>query len=456
MYYVIVDIETTGGSPKSSKVTEIAMYKSDGRQVIDEYVTLVNPEQKIPEFIVRLTGINDKMVETAPKFYEIAKKIIEFTEDAVFVAHNVAFDYGVLRYEFKNLGFDFRKAHLCTVRSARYIIPGHTSYSLGKLSRALGIQVIGRHRAGGDALATTELFHLLHAKGEKNIQKFVQEDLNPKMLHPNLDLEMLEEIPSKAGVYSFYNEANQLIYIGKSKHIRKRIDQHLRNASTKKAIEMQQEICRIEFRLTGSELIALLLESQLIKTHKPLYNRMLRKELFPYGLYTFTNEQGYEQFYIDRVSKRLEQPLTTFGSKPEAVSYLTQQVKKYNLCQKLANLYPTQSACFDYQIKQCFGACIGKEKPETYNARVRLLIEQINFDWENFYILDKGIERNERSIVMIEHGMYRGYGKIPYYALKKSPKKWNQYIEEYHEDKDTRMIISQYLRKNAEVDIVIY
>lgn len=432
------------------------MYKTNGLEVIDEFITLVNPEQKIPEFIVRLTGIHDKMVETAPKFYEIAKKIIDFTEDCIFVAHNVAFDYGVIRYEFKNLGFDFRKSHLCTVRSSRYIIPGHASYSLGKLSRALGIEISGRHRAGGDALATTELFHLLFQKSEKNLQKFVQEDLNPKILHPNLDLEILEDIPSKAGVYRFYNETNQLIYIGKSKHIRKRIDQHLRNASTKKAIEMQQEICRIDFTLTGSELIALLLESQLIKKHKPIYNRMLRKELFPYGLFTFTNESGYGQFFIDRVSKRSELPLTTFGSKAEAVSYLTQQVKKYNLCQKLANLYPTKTACFDYQIKQCFGACIEKETPETYNARMKLLIEQMNFDWENFYILDKGIGRNERSIVMIEQGMYRGYGKIPYYALKKPPKKWNEYIEEYHEDKDTRMIISQYLRKNPEVDIITY
>jgi len=140
VHYVVVDIETTGGSPKSSKITEIALYKTDGAQILDEYITLINPEIPIPEFIVRLTGINDKMVETAPKFYEVAKKIIEFTQDCIFVAHNVAFDYGMIRGEFRSLGYDFRLPHLCTVRASRYMLPGHDSYSLGKLARALGIE----------------------------------------------------------------------------------------------------------------------------------------------------------------------------------------------------------------------------------------------------------------------------------------------------------------------------
>jgi len=137
MNYVIVDIETTGGSPKASKITEIAIYKHDGNSVIDSFSSLVNPEMQIPEFIVRLTGISNSMVEDAPKFYEIAKQIIEFTEDCIFVAHNVGFDYGIIRHEFKTLGYDFRRPHLCTVRASRYVIPGMESYSLGKLSRSL-------------------------------------------------------------------------------------------------------------------------------------------------------------------------------------------------------------------------------------------------------------------------------------------------------------------------------
>jgi DNA polymerase III subunit epsilon len=452
--FVIVDIETTGGSPKNSKITEIAMYKTDGVSILDEFITLLNPEIPIPEFIVRLTGISDKMVENSPKFYEIAKKIIEFSQDCIFVAHNVSFDYNVIRQEFKSLGFDYRLPHLCTVRASKYILPGYDSYSLGKLARSLNIKIEGRHRAGGDALATTHIFHLLVQKGEKNLEKFIQQDINPKILHPNLDLDMLEEIPNKTGVYKFFNDANQLIYIGKSKHIKKRIDQHLKNNSTKKGIEMQGEIHRIEFELTGSELIALLLESQLIKIHKPIYNRRLRKELFPYGLFSFTNEFSYIQFYIERNSKKTELPLATFSSKNEANLFLTENCKKFTLCQKYCNLYTTKSSCFSYQVKQCFGACIGKEKAETYNARVNLFLDKLNFEHDNFYILENGVQRNEKTIILIEHGVYRGYGRIPYFALKGNKNTWGKYIEFHSENKDSKMIIRNYLNQNPHVDIV--
>ena len=192
MHYAIVDIETTGGSPKASKITEIAIYKHDGTDIIDNYQALINPEVPIPAFIVQLTGINDKMVENAPKFYEVAKEITEFTKDCVFVAHNVGFDYGILRLEFKSLGYDYRRPHLCTVRSSRVVIPGHESYSLGKLTRALGIELVGRHRAGGDAFATAKLFSLLMEADAAEMQTLIQEELNPKRLHPNLDLEHLE------------------------------------------------------------------------------------------------------------------------------------------------------------------------------------------------------------------------------------------------------------------------
>lgn len=177
MIFAITDIETTGGSLKTTKITEIAIVLHDGTRIIDEYSTLINPECSIPPFISRLTGIDDDMVSDAPTFYEVAKKIVEFTEDTIFVAHNVNFDYKVLRHEFKSLGYDFIKPHLCTVRSARYILPNHTSYSLGKLSNDLGIKIVGRHRAKGDAIATAELFTLLHKTSEENLLKFIQKEI---------------------------------------------------------------------------------------------------------------------------------------------------------------------------------------------------------------------------------------------------------------------------------------
>lgn len=451
MHYAIVDIETTGGSTKASKITEIAIYKHDGERVIDSFVQLVNPEMPIPEFISKLTGISDAMVENAPRFFEIAKYIIEFTEDCVFVAHNVGFDYGVLRHEFKLLGYDYRRPHLCTVRASRFVIPGHDSYSLGKLARALGIQVNGRHRAGGDALATAELFTILINKDKKGLQTFIQEDVNPKILHPNLDLDALEEIPNKAGVYKFYNEVNQLIYIGKSKHMRKRIDQHLRNNKTVKGATMMQEIARIEFELTGSELIALLYESELIKTHKPIYNRALRRNNFSYGLFIYENEAGYKQLFADKLSKSSGLPLTTFTTKREASEYLYQLADRHQLCQKLCGLEQTASSCFGYQIKKCHGACVQQEDPGTYNLRVEEIEQSLTFDQQHFYLVEQGRDKREKSIIWIENGSYRGFGFVPFYLLKNHPKSWSKFVDLRPEDRDARTILRYYLRKNTDI-----
>lgn len=452
--YTIVDIETTGGSPKSSKITEIAIFKHDGTQVIDQFQTLINPEMPIPEFITRLTGISDRMVEEAPKFYEVAKQIVEFTEGTIFVAHNVGFDYGMIRQEFKRLGYDFRLPHLCTVRSSRYVIPGEASYSLGKLTRSLGIELNGRHRAGGDALATAHLFTLLMEKDPNGLKTFIQEEVNPKILHPNLNLEELDEIPNKTGIYRFYNEVNQLIYIGKSKQIRKRIDQHLRNTKTTKGIQMINEVARIEFELTGSELIALLYESSLIKQYQPKYNRALRKNKFPYGLFHYMDELGYIHFYSALTSKSKEVPLASFSTKKEATNYLEYICEKYNLCQKLCDIYATKSSCFNYEVKKCNGACIQKEPAEAYNERCQEIIDELHFNGDSFFIIDKGRHKSEKSLVMIQRGSYAGYGFAPYHFNNKQSYQWHRFIKTHTEDRDARTIINVYLRKNANIEIV--
>jgi DNA polymerase-3 subunit epsilon len=454
MHYVIVDIETTGGSPKSSKITEIAIYKHDGNQVIDEFVTLLDPQMEIPEFIVRLTGITNEMVQGKPRFYEVAKKVIEFTEGCIFVAHNVGFDYGIIRHEFRSLGYDFRRPHLCTVRASRYIIPGMASYSLGKLSRELGIVLAGRHRASGDALATAELFTLLVQKDPGNLSSFIQQEVNPKILHPNLDLETLDNLPGKTGVYLFYNEVNQLIYIGKSKQIKNRVEQHLRNLKTKKGSQMIQEIARIEFELTGSELIALLRESQLIKQHKPIYNQRLKRSKFPFGLFDYPDEKGYVRFFIARTATTNQQPIASFSTKAEAVSQLEKWCEQYELCQKLCDLYPSQSACFHHSIKQCKGACIGEELSESYNSRATELVERLTLSGDSFYILEKGRHKSEKSLILVERGSLVGFGFAPYHFQGLPQFKWKRFIDLIDEDRDARTILSAYLRKNQETQIV--
>jgi DNA polymerase-3 subunit epsilon len=446
MQYVIIDIETTGGNPKNSKITEIAMYKVENNQVIDEFVTLVNPEIPIPYFIVRLTGISDQMVRNAPTFPEIAKKIIDFTEGCIFVAHNVGFDYSMVRAEFKSLGYTYARPTLCTVKLGRVIIPGHKSYSLGNITKDLGIYIDGRHRAGGDAFATVQLFQLLHTKSIEIVQRMISRNEHSKDLHPKFDQETIQEIPAKTGVYLFYNEFNQIIYIGKSKHIRKRVIQHLGNTKTKKGSKMRAEITRIEFELTGSEVVALLRESQLIKKHTPIYNRKLRKNLFPLGLFNTTDEKGYIQLEIGNLSKKNQLPITVFQSLPEAKKYLHSKVKQYKLCQKLTQLYPSQHECFGYQINECKGACIEKESTEEYNKRVSRLINTLKFNQSDFIIIEQGRTKTEKAVILVQNESYRGFSFIPANYLDHPFEKWEDKIAIEKEDRDAKQIIQSYLR----------
>lgn len=164
--FTIIDIETTGNSSKYGKITEIALYQHNGKKITDSFSTLINPEIDIPYFITKLTGIDNEMVKNAPKFYEVAKKIIEFTNGRIFIAHNVHFDYSFVKEEFKRLGYDYNCRTLCTVRLSRKLLPGHSSYSLGKLCSDLEININGRHRAAGDALATVKLFEILMEKNK--------------------------------------------------------------------------------------------------------------------------------------------------------------------------------------------------------------------------------------------------------------------------------------------------
>lgn len=159
--YAIIDIETTGNTYKSGKITEIAIYIHDGFEIVDSFSSLINPECYISDFITRLTGIDNEMVRLAPRFYEVARKVVEMTTDTVFVAHNVNFDYKFIQEEFTRLGFDYQRKTMCTVRMGRKYLPGHKSYSLGKLCSELGIPINGRHRAAGDALATVKVFEMI-------------------------------------------------------------------------------------------------------------------------------------------------------------------------------------------------------------------------------------------------------------------------------------------------------
>ena len=450
--YAILDIETTGGQYNEEGITEIAIYKFDGHEVIDQFISLINPEKPIQPFVVKLTGINNAMLRSAPKFYEVAKRIIEITEGCILVAHNASFDYRILRTEFNRLGYDFKMPTLCTVELSKKLILEQPSYSLGKLVRSLGIPMADRHRASGDALATVQLFKLLLAKDtEKEIVKsFIKTEIKPGMLPKLLDI--VEALPSKTGIYYIHNENGDLIYIGKSKNIKKRVNQHFTGTNSKSK-KIQRDVYAVTYEETGSELIALLKESEEIKVNKPIYNRAQRKSIFQYALYSFKDEKGYLALRVEKADGRKKE-ITSYTSLQEGKNALFRITEKYNLCQKINGLYETKNACFQYKIKECNGACIGEETPEVYNEKVKEFLTENSFENQNMVIVDRGRTHNERSAVLIENGIYKGYCFYHLnYQINNIEILKNIIISMQH-NRDTKTIIQTYLRKRKVMKII--
>jgi len=450
--YAIVDIETTGGKFNEEGITEIAIYRHDGHQIVDQFSSLVNPERPIQAFVASLTGINNNMLRQAPKFYEVAKRIVEITDNAVLVAHNAQFDYRILRTEFTRLGYEFERRTICTVELSKKLLPGHASYSLGKLMRALGIPISDRHRAQGDAQATVKLFQLLLDRDhEKNIVE-ASIRLDPKkQLEPNL-LELIERAPSETGIYYLRNKEDKLIYIGKSKNIKKRLTQHF-TGQDRKSKKLQLETVDVQVERTGNELVALLKESEEIKLHKPLYNRSLRRSIFRYQLSHFTDQQGYINLKIDP-SDRRKNSITTFGTFAQAKSVLFKITEQYELCQKLNGLYQSKEACFSYGLNQCNGACIQKEAPETYNQRVQEFINKNIYQSSDLIIVDKGRYLEERSCILIENGAFKGIGYFDLNFQIQNPEVLKSIIRPMQDNRDAQHIIQSYLRRNKVLKII--
>ena len=450
--YTILDIETTGGAFNEEGITEIAIYKFDGHEIVDQFISLINPEKPIQPFVVKLTGINNEMLRTAPKFYEVAKRIIEITNDTVLVAHNAQFDFRVLRTEFGRLGYNFEIPNICTVELAKKLIPEQESYSLGKLVRALGIPMADRHRASGDALATVKLFKLLLSKDkEKEIVKsFIKTEV-AKGLSPKLK-EIVERVPSTTGIYYIYKEDGTLIYIGKSKNIKKRINQHFAGSTTK-CKKIQAEVFDVTYEETGNELIALLKESEEIKINKPIYNRAQRKNIFLHSLYCEKNTDGYLSLFIQKTDHRKKE-ITSFSSPSEAQSALFKITEKHVLCQKINLLDKVKKSCFNYQVNQCNGACILEEKPEEYNIRVKQFLEKNEYQNQNMIIIEKGRSLSEKSLVLIENGTFKGYAYFDLNYQISNIEILKNIIIPMNNNRDAKNIILSYLRKNNRLKVI--
>ena len=449
--YAIIDIETTGGKFNEEAITEIAIFRYENFEIKDRFISLVKPDRKIQPYVSKLTGIRENMLSNSPKFYEIAKQIIEITSDCIMVAHNAEFDYRMLRTEFKRLGYNFKRKSLCTVKLSKNLIPNLKSYKLGNLVKELGIPISNRHRAFGDAMATLKLFELLVQKDKK---KLIINSLVDKSNRKNIKskfIKIIDHCSTETGVYYIYDKTS-IIYIGKSKNIKKRITNHLASKDSKSS-KIQRSIERIIFEETGSEIIALLKEDQEIKENQPKLNYKNKLLDFPIGLRLIINNNGYNTIKIEQILPS-NKYLYFFKSKAEAIKKIRFWIKKYNLCENLTSLNNNKKICSKYHLKSCNGACLMKENKTEYNQRINILIDDLKFKHDTFLMIDKGRNLNEKSFVYVKNHKIKGYG---YYELNhqiKTVKNIKQRLVEIDHNSDKYSILHGYIRKNKHKHII--
>ncbi|AYN67898.1 exonuclease [Euzebyella marina] len=450
--YAILDIETTGGKFNEEGITEIAIHKFDGHEVVDKFISLVNPEKEIQPFVVNLTGINNKMLRTAPKFHEVAKRIVEITDSTVLVAHNAQFDYRILRTEFRRLGYNFERKTLCTVDLSKKLIPEAQSHSLGKLVRSLGIPVSDRHRANGDAVATLKLFKVLLSKdSDKSIIKSVIRNKEHGELSDR-QLDIVESLPSETGVYYMHDKDGDILYLGDSTNIKKRVNQHFTN-SGKRSRQLQKATKKVSFERTGSELAAQLKTNEELIRNRPRYNQKLTKRNFSHGIFASLNERGYMTLSAQKIANR-GNAIATFNSLAGAKNFIFKLTKDSTLCPKLNGISEAKKNCSNYDSGECKGACIEKENVQEYNQRVEVAIQQYSLNGKNEIIVDKGREIGEYCAILIKNGLFKGFG---YYDL-------NHQINNIHilesiivpmnGDQNTTHIIESYLRKRRVLKVL--
>lgn len=376
---VYVDIETTGGSARSSRVLEVAAIRVEPDGTTTEFASLIDPGTYIPSAITKITGIASGDVMGAPKFNDIADELHDILSGAVFIAHNVRFDYSFLKMEFNRLGMSFSPKLLCTVRLSRALYSGERGHSLAKLIERHDIPVLDRHRALADAQAIKYFAELAYDQhGDYTFNHMVERQLRTQYLPPNLDVEELESIGNVPGVYIFKDETGQPMYVGKSVTLKNRILSHFRDTSARE-VKISQTVHHVETIPTGSELAALVLESKLVKELQPLFNRQLRR-IWRYALLIKdTTETGYSSVTVrsGQVDAKtdLSKVYGVYPTRTKAKARIVELTRTFELCPKLMGIESGRGACFSYSLGRCRGACIGEESVELYERRFEIALE---------------------------------------------------------------------------------
>lgn len=454
--YAVIDIETTGGNYRWGKITEIAIFIHDGKEVIEEFSSLINPQIAIPYFITKLTGISDEMVQNAPTFEEVAPTIARITDGHIFVAHNSQFDYSFIRHEFRLLGEEFERPTLCTVRASRRLLPHHASYSLGKLCSDLSIEVENRHRAGGDAAATVKLLEILQARDEQNVLESLIHWQQPSSeFNKYFQNSRIEDLPQSAGIFYLFGADNELLFIESARNIRKRVIAHLRNKGGRATFNIREQIKEVEFEETGTYLIAQLRAQEEIIKSKPTLNVLPKPAGQPKRWYIVPDLQldGYLHLKMERL--QIKSPSTSFRTKKDTLDALENLVSINNLCAALTPLSGTKKWCYNGHSQSCQGACKAEEAPAQYNSRIDVALQSLEEN-NNQLIIERGRNPAEKALIKIENNHLVSWG---YLNLDEKPSDLLKLLEcttTVCRSPEAGEIASKYLLKNNVQQIFSY
>ena len=375
MKFAFVDIETSGSHMRHDRIIEIGILRVENDKLTRTYNKLINPEVPVSPFIQDLTGIRIDELEYAPTFEQVKEEILEMLDGVTFVAHNVRFDYGFLKNEFRRFGMPFTTKQLCTVKLSRALFPQYRRHNLDSIIDRFDLQIANRHRAFDDAQILWKFYeYLVNKFSEKQIEKTVEKVMFRPSLPATISEKHIEAIPESPGVYIFYGPKKLPLYIGKSINIRDRVLSHFASdQESAKEFNIKQQIQEIETIVKAGELGALLTEAELIKKMRPLYNRRLRTVKTIHIVSKSTDKKGFFVPVIDRVThidaNTVDKILGIFPSKKNAKEYLKRKAEEHGLCQKILGLEKTSGACFAYKLEQCRGACIGRENHLSHNIR---------------------------------------------------------------------------------------
>src|SRR5258708_7157624 len=446
--YAIVDIETTGGYAANNAITEVAIVLHDGNREVKRYESLIDPVITIPRYVQALTGITEEMVAGAPSFEEIDPILYEWLQGNIFVAHNVNFDYSFLNHQLKACGLDLDCKKLCTIRLSRKVFPGAPSYGLGKICDHLGIPIPNRHRAGGDADATVLLFErILQAGGHQHINAMLKGKSKKQYLPVHLPAEQVQALPQLPGVYYFHDGKGKVIYVGKAKNLRKRVGSHFSNNKPgRQKQEFLRQIHSISHEVTGTELMAFLLECIEIRRLWPAYNRSLKRFEQTYGLYVFEDRSGYLRLALEKKRRQLS-PLYTFSLLVEGQTLLWRLMRQWRLCPKLCFVQRGEGLCEGIKEQFCQGACEHNEPPEEYNKRVEEAIDSLVRSLPSFTVLDDGRHPEERSCILVEQGRFYGMGYVPTDSSIPDTSALKEYLTRYPENDYIRGLVYQHVER---------